>query len=276
MILPGSSLTPADLDALARCGISTELAQQALLRRVDSFSGAELVGRNGRGDYGGIIFPYIWPGEDDVREYRLRRDHPDLEQAEGGRFKEKNKYLWPPGRGNLLYLPPNIVPEWLTDLSLSVVFTEGEKKCLSLWELAWYGLGDSADRPRFLPIGLAGVWGWRGTIGKTEGPSGERQDVKGTISDFERIAWTRREGMILFDANVVTNDSVRNASEALAAMLQRRQVHVLFADIPADAGVNGIDDYIGAHGPESALRLIENAYDPKAKTWLKAYASSSH
>lgn len=64
MNLPGALLTTDDLARLAKCGITREVAEQALLRRVESPEGAVLVGRNGSGDYSGIVFPYVWPGED--------------------------------------------------------------------------------------------------------------------------------------------------------------------------------------------------------------------
>ena len=136
MNLPGVALSRGDLDRLARSGISCELATQALLRRVTSSEAAATVGRKDSGEFDGVLFPYIWPGEDRVREFRLRRDRPDLEaKAEGG-FKERGKYLSPPGRGNLVYFVPGTAAEWLTDPTLPVIITEGEKKCLALWELA--------------------------------------------------------------------------------------------------------------------------------------------
>src|SRR5262249_41580941 len=158
-----------------------------------------IVGRNGAGDYAGIVFPYIWPGETGPREYRLRRDHPDLEYDPSGKPKERAKYLTAPGRGNLLYLVPGTEPSWLNDAGLPVVIAEDEKKPLALWDLAHQGLGDAAERPQWLPIGLSGVWNWRGTIGKTTGPDGSRRDVKGAIPDLARIAWKRRKVTILFD-----------------------------------------------------------------------------
>lgn len=99
------NLTPTDLAKLASSGIPAELAQQAKLRRVESREGGELIGRNGSGDYAGVIFPYIWPGESGPREYRLRRDRPELEYKDG-KPKERAKYLTAPGRGNLLYFVP--------------------------------------------------------------------------------------------------------------------------------------------------------------------------
>jgi hypothetical protein len=262
MNLPGTVLTKADLATLA----DPSLAEQAQLRRVDSETGSRLIGRNGPANYAGIIFPYIWPGDKDVREYRLRRDEPDLEENGTSRPKERNKYLSPPGRSNMLYLVPGTDPAWLTDASLPIVITEGEKKALALWFLAWRELGEAADMPRFLPVAVPGVWNWRGTVGKTEGPHGERRNVKGVIPDLGKIAWCKRQVTILFDANVDQNESVRIARAMLASELRARGAKVLFIDIPVDAGVNGVDDLVGAWGPAKVLDIIQNAaYDPKAK-----------
>jgi hypothetical protein len=74
-----SDLTPADHAALESRWIDPETARRAGLGRVDSITGGEVVGRKGGGDYSGILIPYFRPGSDDVRDYRLRRDHPDLE-----------------------------------------------------------------------------------------------------------------------------------------------------------------------------------------------------
>lgn len=112
--LRGAALLPADLEKLAKCGISAELATAALLRRVDSRDGAEMIGRNGNADCSGILFPYTWPGEDHVRDYRLRRDRPDLDPKADGSFKERDKYLSAPGRGNMLYFHPGTVLSILT------------------------------------------------------------------------------------------------------------------------------------------------------------------
>src|SRR6185503_7612550 len=101
------------------------------------------------------------------------------------------------------YFPPGVKPEWLQDQSLPIIVTEGEKKTLALWRLAWHEV--KGDRARFLPIGLAGVWNWKGVVGKTVDARGARQDVKGVIADFDRIVWERHIVYIIFDANVATN-----------------------------------------------------------------------
>jgi hypothetical protein len=46
LTVSGTDLQAADLEKLAACGISPELAQQALLRRVTSQEGSGIIGRN--------------------------------------------------------------------------------------------------------------------------------------------------------------------------------------------------------------------------------------
>jgi hypothetical protein len=59
------------------------------------------------------------------------------------------------------------------------MITEGEFKAIALWRLASY---HSPVHARYLPVGVSGVYNWRGTIGKTVGPDGSRLDVKGAFA----------------------------------------------------------------------------------------------
>ena len=212
------------------------------------------MGRNGAGDYAGMLIPNVWPGSDYIREYRLRRDHPEIENG-----KPKMKYVAPPGRGNLLYLPIGTDPAWLTDPQMTLVITEGEFKTLALGA----GRIDTAcldgPRPRFLAVGLSGVWNWRGTVGKTTDADGNRIDVKGPIPDLSRIVWDDRRVLIVFDADLEENESVRIARFLLTKELRSRGAKVSWFNWPADrpAGAKGIDDYLAAVGPEPMLHLIE-------------------
>lgn len=245
-------LTARDLTALEHSFITPELARQAGLFRVTSPDGATLIRRNESGDYAGIVFPYMWPGEGAPREYRLRRDHPNLERRPDGSVKEKAKYLSAPGRANLFYIPPGTPPEYLTDTNIRAVFTEGEKKTLALQR--YY----TERGERVLVIGLAGVWNWRGTIGKAESKDGTRRDVKGVIPDFDRITWRGRKVHIVFDANVATNESVNAARRELAKELKRRASWVYLVDLPQERGCNGVDDLLAARGADYVSALIEN------------------
>ena len=85
------TLTEADLKLLSASFISPNLAQSAGIFRVDTYEGAVIVGRNGNANYAGLVFPYFLPGDTCPREYRLRRDKPDLEQMPDGTIKEKAK-----------------------------------------------------------------------------------------------------------------------------------------------------------------------------------------
>jgi len=264
MTPPMNGLTDGDLTRFELCGIPPELITQAKIQRVDSNKGAEIVGRRDSGDYAGLVFPYIWPGEPGPREYRLRRDHPDIEYKEDGRPHERNKYLMAPGRGNLLYFPPGVAEQWLTDIELPIVITEGEKKTLALWVCAWEGLGDIAEVPRFLPIGLGGVWSWRGTVGKTNGPDGDRRNVHGAIADLHRIAWKGRKVSILYDTNVADNESVQAARNGLTVELQKAGGILSWFSWPEGVPkqVNGIDDLVGQWGADVVRPLIMERMRP--------------
>lgn len=265
MNLPGTPLTENDLAMLAAAWIEPEHAGLAQLRRVSSIDGAQLVGRKDGDNCAGIVFPYVWPGESSAREVRLRRDVPDV-KIEGGKRRETGKYLAAPGRGNILYFFPATPAAWLKDVELPIVITEGEKKTIALWRLAWHDLSDSSEHARFLPIGLSGVWNWRGTIGKEAGPNGERVNVKGAISDFGRIEWKERKVIILFDSNVKTNQSVAAARTELARyLIHECGAHVHYADMPKRDGINGVDDLLAASGPAKVLPLIERAKEAKVK-----------
>jgi predicted DNA-binding transcriptional regulator AlpA len=257
--LPGKKPSSRDLKWIESSWIPPDLAAQALIRRVSDQEARELVGSNGRkGDMAGLIFPYVWPGEEQVREYRLRRDSPDIEYK-GDQRREVNKCLSPPGRQNMLYFASGTAPEWLSRATLPIVITEGEKKTLALWRLAQEAAGEKAKLPKFLPVGLSGVWNWRGTIGKETGPNGERQDVKGPIPDMHKVSWKERKVSILFDSNVRGNDSVRAARRELARWLVEQGAKVYLVDIPPEPGVNGIDDYLAKHGTEPTLKMMKRA-----------------
>ncbi len=249
--LAGSELASADLLALEARWIDRHIAQAAFLRRVDSFTGAQLTGRKG-GDYSGIAIPYFSPGSHQVREYRLRRDHPDLEAGANGELRVKQKYLSPPGRGNMLYLPPGADPALLRNTTLPLILTEGEFKTLALWRLATW---NAADAPRFLPVGIAGVFNWRGTIAKATGPDGQRLNVKGPAPDLDWITWKDRKVMIAFDADAGSKEQVRYARVELAQHLRRQGAVVGFYEWELSQG-KGVDDHLATLGPEAVLGEI--------------------
>jgi hypothetical protein len=164
----------------------------------------------------------------------------------------------------MLYLVPGIDPLLLRDTSVPIVITEGEFKTLALFRLASYG---SASKLRFVPLGLSGVYNWRGTIGKTVRPDGSRLDVKGAIPDLDWIAWEDRCVVIAYDADSVTKDLVRMARSELAAHLRGRGAIVGFLEWDVTRG-KGIDDHLAFVGPETVLDELAHV-DFAGSAWKK-------
>jgi predicted P-loop ATPase len=260
--LQGRPLRTGDYEKLERRWITRELADRALIRRVESLEGAELVGRPSRdGDFSGLIIPYIWPGHNYIREYRLRRDHPKIEIDPVKGRKEREKYLSPPGRGNMLYFAPGTELTLLAATELPIVIVEGEFKTLALWRLAWESAGEASELPAFLPIGLPGVWNWRKKE-RQPAADGGTEEVSVPISDLVHVSWPGRRVIILYDRNVLTNQGVKNARSFFTRHLQEtRNAEVAWFEWPKKIPdqVNGIDDWLAVSGPAEALKLLDRA-----------------
>lgn len=256
MTPPGRPLIPSDFDALEQRWIDCQTAEMQQLRRVSSLEGAALVGRNGRGDFSGIAIGNEWPGSGFFREFRVRRDHPEIENGQ-----PRMKYVGPPGRGSQVFFARGTNPEWLDDARLRLIITEGEFKAIALARLALHER--QPGEPRFLAAGIPGCSNWRGTIGKSTAADGTRVDVKGPIPDLSRIVWDDRDVLIVFDADLEDNDSVRWARFGLSKELRSRGAIVSWFDWPADrpAHAKGVDDLLAAIGPERVLALIERAFE---------------
>jgi hypothetical protein len=241
------ALTPGDLHTLKFSFITPDIAKQAGLFRVDDVEGAEIVGKKRKAgtDYSGIAFPYRFPEQTSDREYRLRRDTPDKVQQSDGAIKEEGKYLTSPGCRNMLYFTPGCVRENLRDAALPVVITEGFKQPLALHRASRHGLTDADSSPRFLVIGLSGVWNFRGKIGTTPTQNDGKEDLTGFISDFDFLELKGRKIIILYDADAKSNYKVKFAEKSLAKELTERGADVFIADCPEMDGCNGIDDVLG-------------------------------
>lgn len=267
----GDPLTPKDYEDLAKSWITSELANRAGLRRVSGKEAQELVLQKPSVDCDGMVFPYPWPGEPMPRTYRIRRDNPDFRRDKDGKDRVEKKYLAPPGDGNRLYVPPGVTSMQFGDATTTLVIVEGEKKALALSRLAMH----EAEAPRFVTVGIPGVWNWSGTRARKPGPTGKSVPVKGLISDLERIAWGGRKTIVLFDANVHNNPSVQGARARLTAELGARGAIVAFVELPAGCGVNGVDDLLAMWGPERVLELFDKPVSPAAAPLKSQYESRS-
>lgn len=163
--------------------------------------------------------------------------------------KPQDKYICPYGDNRHLYFPPGS-GALLSDTSADIVIVEAEKSCLAITAL--FG----QMRRKILCIATGGCWGWRGRVGASD-EFGDR-DARGPLSDLDRINWTERNAVILFDSNVGANPKVQAARRALAVNLTARGAKVHLATLPDSPGINGPDDYIAAKGGEMLLRLIDD------------------
>ena len=245
----GTEPTPTDLAALAAIGITTRTVELAGLRRVTHTEARDHCGIKYRSDHlEGIAIPYLDPDDDRVLTWRIRRDNPEVD----GDGKPIAKYLSSPDRKRL-YFAPSCRP-YLDDSSVLAIIVEAEKSALAILDAETH-----IGRRPALGIGTSGCWGWRGVTGKATSPTGERVDEKGPLPCFNRVTWTNRDTIIVFDANVATNEKVQAARRALAADLTKRGAKVRVVDLPVEAGLNGPDDYIGRHGAEKFFALVDAA-----------------
>jgi hypothetical protein len=164
----------------------------------------------------------------------------------------------------MLYLVPGVGQPLLSDPQLPIIMTEGEFKTLALWRAAHHG---TPNRPRFLPLGVSGVYNWRATVGKTVGADGGRLDVKGAIRDLDWITWSGRRVVIAYDADAATKELVRIARSTFAAHLRTRGALVGFLEWDAAKG-KGIDDHLACVGPDVVLDEITRV-DFAASSWKK-------
>jgi len=226
-------LTGEDRRHQAASWLDDDLIDRSLISRVPHLEGKALVNGFGKGNFSGIVFDYVWPGELNIRGSRLRRDECEVEvnYTDDGREvrKEIRKYMALPGSSNLFYFFAETPAELLTDIRVPIIVTEGEKKTLSLWRLSHH----NSSEPRFLPIGLSGVWNWKTKIGIAETANGRRRPVTGPLPDFARIPWEGRTVLICFDSDACTNINVQQARAALARELRKRGAgRVLYIEIP--------------------------------------------
>lgn len=232
-----NNLTPSDYQYFSSNFCSRAFVDLFDISRAGDERAAEMLGRK-RSAYtpwDSIVFPHYDIKTGEIVEYCLKPDDPETERQPDGSEKPKYKYLFPPGRGNILYYPPNADARLLKDISKPLVITEGKKQLIALTRVA------ANDNPaaavwQFLPVAINGVWGWR-----------SKAADGGIIPQFNDLAWQFRAVYLLFDSDVETNWKVRYALQQLAAELQRRGAVVYLVNLPkgnSDESKNGIDDVL--------------------------------
>ena len=237
----------------ARFGIPPDLLDAAGVRRVTDQEARQSLSVKHSGDLSGVLYPRRDPESGHDRGYRLRRDHPEVD-TNGARL---DKYLSSVDRPTL-YFGPESAP-LLRDANVTVIIVESEKATLAIVAAA------STIGRRLLVVGLGGCWGFRGRVGKAVDATGARVDEKGVLPDVDRIVWTERDVVILFDANVATNTSVQAARRTLAQELRTRGACVRMLTLPQEDGVNGPDDFLALYGHVALFERLDAARtDPDA------------
>ncbi|MGI8495194.1 MAG: DUF3854 domain-containing protein [Pyrinomonadaceae bacterium] len=231
------NLTSADYGYFAANFCSREFVDLFDIFRAGDERAAEMLGRK-RSAYtpwDSIVFPHYDIKTGEIVEYCLKPDNPETERQPDGSEKPKYKYLFPPGRGNILYYPPTADARLLKDISKPLVITEGKKQLIALTRVAAND-NPAAGNWHFLPVATNGVWGWR-----SKAANG------GVIPQFNDFDWQLRSVCLAFDSDVETNWKVRYARQQLALELQSRGAVVYFVNLPqgnSDKDKNGIDDFL--------------------------------
>jgi hypothetical protein len=204
-----------------------------------------------------LAIPFFKPDGSRLGYTRLKPDKPRITKKERetakdkGREPKSTKYESPKGRGGHIYFPPGSASQ-LQDITINLVISEGEKKCLS---------GTQAG---LLTLGLVGVWGWMKPRKKDEKsrPIGQRE----LHPELEAVAWQGRRVFVLFDSDAFRNIEVRKAAKALAEILEERGAKVRILFFESDAGSKvGLDDYLVKHSREELDELLKRAAVPHRK-----------
>ncbi len=285
LILPSKfNLNESDIKKYARKFITVEQLKNEGRRRVSDLQGREILNPYNLSDFdhqykdcSGCSYTYrtFFDAENPTaaRQYRIRRDNGEpVEKC--GVIKERGKYLSTYGAKNMLYVPHGVKTEWLKDVSIPVVIFEGEDKATAAARVASEDF--TLDKWRFIPVALAGVWNFRTDRKKNE--NGIVTEYKGLLPDFDCFEWKDRQVIILFDANVHTNHSVKKARRELADELEMLGAVVSFAELAkkfADGkdGVNGFDDFLfftasrssDADAIKAGMQIINSAYPATEK-----------
>lgn len=211
---------------LAACGLTPETWMRAGLHSGSEAEVREILGYGGAGT--ALVIPY------DEHYARVRIDHPG---PDGKRYRS------PKGSSNALYIPATLPSAVLTDSTALLYLTEGEFKALALVQ---HG---------FPAVGLAGVWSWKSRVHGKSLP----------IADLERVAWTRRRVVVVFDSDLGVKPPVAWAEHQLLQELRSRGAEPFVLRLPDGPGGQklGVDDFLVAHGVE-AFRALPMLSLPEA------------
>src|SRR5512146_1318643 len=190
----------------------------------------------------GLLIPLWTPDGEQLAVYRP--DNPRVVENKNKRNPDGThpnkiiKYEFPRGASMRLDCPPLARPG-LGDPTRPLWITEGQKKA------------DSLVSAGLCAIALLGVWNWRGTNGA---------GGKVLLADWNFIALNGRDVRIVFDSDVVQKPEVKQALDALVAMLANKHASVAVVYLPPEPGRGkvGVDDWFYAgHTVDELEALVE-------------------
>jgi putative DNA primase/helicase len=239
-----AGLLPHHLAELRASGLSDETirmsgihSEVAYPRLASILNWSKYPGKHGAG----LVFPYF----DETGATVLQRVKPSNPRMIQGRVV---KYESPKGSAPRAYIPRDSRAA-IAAKGQQLAFTEGEKKCLSLVQ---HGMA---------AIGLGGVSTWC-----------EPQSSR-LLAELERIDWSGREVLIVFDSDSIHKPEVALEESKLAQALTQRGAAVKVVrlpDGPLDAEgqptKQGVDDFIVANGITELWKLVQAAQPADALT----------
>jgi hypothetical protein len=249
----GSKLAPAHrprvfdghLADLRKSGLSDDTIALMRVRSLDATELTAALGYAPDGVQSALALPYL--GLDFVR-YRL---FPPGRSADGHAIR----YLQASGSAVHLYILP-AVRAVLTDVSVPICWTEGEKKAAK------------ATQDGFPCVGLGGLWNWL-EAGTANG-----------IEELDAILHVEREQIIVPDSDVWTRPDLLQAVYAFGKELEARGACVAVVIVPpGESGAKvGLDDFLVAHGADAFRGLkripLKHAAFTKQKEWFPGWKQS--
>lgn len=271
------NLSSADIEHRSKSYVDEKTLRLMGVRRISDDQGYQIMGYDWRkADFvlSGLAIPYlnVLHGSNGNRsqtlEHNIRRDFPDKKTLPGGEIKLGRKYI-KPSRPNLLYIFPQIRPEWLKDNNKTKIITEGEFKAAAMFRALSKDF--TTDDLEYIPLALSGVENWKQKRHITTA-HGEKTEVKDFLVDLETIGIKGQSFIILFDSDLDEKPQVRSARWRLTNALRERGAKVFHADCPKEfegTPTKGIDDYLGAveaaggDPHEALIKVLQDAEKPK-------------
>jgi P4 family phage/plasmid primase-like protien len=233
------TLDPKHVDELVQgSGIAIERARRMFDSLSDPKACAKLTGLPAQlwqDRTPALVIKYWLPlGGADHQEVRVKPAFPIEIVKKNGEISYA-KYVTRSGaNGRIFYSSLALeCDRWLSDTSVDVLLTEGEKK------------SEAAATAGFVALSLPGVTMWHA------------KGCKGLHPDLAHVAWGGRRVVICFDRDALTNAHVRKQEDKLAAALIQAGARVFIVRFPEDAPK--LDDCLVKYGKDALAKLIAEA-----------------